>query len=115
MESTFLASWGDGKDIPPFLHTKFPVLYRPIEKNELKEVLRGTIADCSGALQAGSYPDLLDELVRRISKRYSNHVVAEFGRNILLALDHFREEDPDCDLISAVLSEDMGTHALVRR
>lgn len=115
MDSTFLAPWGDGKDIPPFLHTKFPVLYRPMEKPELKELLKSTISECSGALQSGSYPDLLDELVRGISKRYSNHVVAEFGRNIMLALDHYREEDPDCDLISAVLSEDLGPHALVHR
>lgn len=115
MDSTFLASWGDGKDIPPFLQTKFPVLYRPIELEEIKKLLRQTISACRTSFLSGNYPDLLEELIRGISLRFSHHSIAEFGRNILLAVDQFRSEDPDCDLIGAVLSEDIGSHALLHR
>ncbi len=94
---------------------QYPVLYRPIEQNELSDLLKTTILTCYDSFNKGTYPDVLSILIKTITTAYTPHCIAEFGRNVLLAVEQGRNGDADCDLFAAVLSEDIGVHALISR
>lgn len=115
LENTFMLHLGDGPDIPEFLRTAHPLVNRGVEKEDVLDIMRMCIKQSLAEFDGGRYPHLQTIFVEAIKTKYESHTVAEWGRNVLEALESYRTSESDCELIGSILATTVSSHLLLLR
>ena len=114
LDNTFMLHLGDGPDIPEFMRTEHPIVNRGVQREDVLDVLKRCFVLGAEAYNAGTYPKIEDVFAEAIKQKYSGHTVAEWGRNVIEALDAYRDEY-DCQLVGSLFSSTVGSHLLIHR
>jgi len=114
LNNTFMLHLGDGPDIPEFLRTAHPIVNRGVERADVLDVLKRCYDLSAEAYNAGKYPKIEEVFAEAIKQKYSGHTVAEWSRNVIEALDSYRDEY-DCRIVGSLLASTAGSHLLIHR
>ena len=114
LDKTYLPPLGDNERLPVFLRTEHPLVSRDVEKEEITDLLQTCMKRSIEAYDSGTYPDLESIFIDAVREKWEKHTVAEWGRNVLQAIDNF-PLDADCQLLGSMLATTMGTHMLIHR
>ena len=114
LDNTFMLHLGNSPDIPQFMRTAHPLINRGVERDDVLDIIRTCIRLSLQKYDGGEYPELKEIFAEAIMLKYTSHTVAEWGRNVLEALEFYRD-DYDCNLFGSILATTAGSHLLIHR
>jgi hypothetical protein len=91
------------------------VVNRGVQKEEVRDVVQRCIELGTEYYNEGKYPHLEQVFTSVIKSKYEQHTVAEWGRNILEAMEIYRDEDADFEMVGSILATTAGSHILLHR
>jgi hypothetical protein len=114
LNTTFLPHLGDGPDIPEMMRTSHPLVNRKVEKRDVLEILSICMELSLKQFDNGAYPKVEQTFTDAIKAKYEQHTVAEWSRNVLEALETFRDQH-ECSLLGSLLANTTSSHMLIHR